>query len=409
MMNTKSIPMSRPNPPRLSEYLRELEALEHSGIFTNFGPMVQRLERNLSENLFRGGGCLSICNATLGLMIAIRQGLLRRPAVGRRFALMPSFTFAATAHAALWNGLTPLFCDIDPDTWLPSADSEIALLEEFGNEIAVMLPCTTFGNNLDLAHYDRLHAKYGVEMIVDAAASLGSIDTMGRPFGEGSQWPIVFSMHATKPFSSGEGGIIYCADEDRLAQLKAMSCFGFEQPRVATLPGLNAKMSEVAALSACLRLEDFENVVQHRDALSALYRSYLPGWQTQRTEGQRQCHNYHSVLLPDELAGSRAAIVAVLKERGIGTGAYFNPHLAKQPYFAVESVSGPLPVTEEICARIITLPMYDQMTAAEVKYVAQSVLEVAQGIAHIAPDKVLWKQQTLETWNSQVVTPAISL
>jgi dTDP-4-amino-4,6-dideoxygalactose transaminase len=372
----KNIPMARPNPPRLSEHALELAAIEESGTYSNFGPMAKRLERGIVDQMFTSGECVSVCNATLGLMIAIRQVIGNQMSGKRRFALMPSFTFAATAHAALWNGLTPLFCDVDPDTWLPSEEAEEALLREYGEQIAVIVPYATFGNNLDLAHYDDLYARYGVPIVVDAAASLGSCDTNGRAFGDGSRWPIAFSMHATKPFSTGEGGVLYCADEQRAAEMRAMASFGFEQPRVATLPGLNAKMSEVAALTGCLQLEAFEGVVLQRTALKEMYRSCLPRWTTQRMRGKSQIHTFESVLLPKEVSAERPTIMAELRERGIGTGTYFSPHLAEQPYFAATSVSGPLPCTEELSARVLTLPMFEAMTMDDVKVVADTLQEV---------------------------------
>lgn len=390
----RSVPMARPNPPRLSEHARELAAIEASGTFSNFGPMAQRLEQGLLHSMFKSGQCVSVCNATLGLMIAIRQVLWKQQSAKRRFALMPSFTFAATAHAALWNGLTPLFCDIDPDTWLPSAEAEEALLDQYGDQIAVIVPYATFGNNLDLSRYDEFHVRYGVDIVVDAAASLGSKDDQGRAFGDGSRWPIVFSMHATKPFATGEGGILYSADTERMSELRAMASFGFEQPRVATLPGLNAKMSEVAALTGVLRLDQYDEVVEHRELLKETYRQYLPDWSRQRLCGTRQCHTFESVLLPTELMEDRSAIMNELRERKIGTGTYFSPHLAEQPYFAATSVSGPLPVTESIGARVMTLPMYDTMTLEDVQYVTENLLDIVQAMSKEHDDLAMAHNQS---------------
>jgi dTDP-4-amino-4,6-dideoxygalactose transaminase len=382
MQTSRYVPMARPNPPRLSNHVKELARIENSNIFSNFGPMATNLEQKLAELMFQSGSCLSVCNATLGLMIAIRSVLWKKPISGRRFALMPSFTFAATAHAALWNGLTPLLCDIDPETWLPSASSEEALLEEYGEQVAVIVPCATFGNALDLTHYDDLHERYGVGVVVDAAAALGSLGEDGRSFGDGSRWPIVYSMHATKPFAIGEGGIIYCADAEQISQLRAMACFGFERPRAASLPGLNAKMSEVAALTGLLQLNRFEKIIKHRHALKDRYLRCLPTWSRQRTCGSRQVPSYESVLLPEEFISTRPAIMEELHKRHIGMGSYFSPHLAEQPYFAASCVSGSLPITSSISRRVMTLPMYDSMTAADVRYVAEHTVDVVQTVAN---------------------------
>jgi dTDP-4-amino-4,6-dideoxygalactose transaminase len=376
LAKTKSnIPVARPNPPRLSEHARELKDLEDSGIFSNFGPINQQFEQELIATIFGTGQCLTVCNATIGLMVAIRQVIGEDRPSRKRYALMPSFTFAAVAHAAMWNGLTPLFCDIDRQTWLPSADREEELLKRYKGEIAVVVPYATFGNNLDLRRYDELSDRYGVPMVVDAAASLGALDADGRGFGSGFRWPVVFSMHATKTFATGEGGVVYCADMDRVKTIRAMCSFGFEAPRVATLPGLNGKLNEVGALTALLQLKRFEGVVEHRRLLSEAYRRYLPECTYQETCGKRQSYAFQSVLLKESLAPMRTRIVEILRDCGIGASSYFSPHLAEQPYFAKHSVAGSLAVTQEISERILTLPMYDAMTESEVQDVASALMD----------------------------------
>ena len=183
---TDKIPFLRPNPPKLSELLDQLAEIEASNIYSNYGPVNTLLEQSLIRQLFAGSGaCVTVCNATIGLMLAIRLALGVTPDKGRKYALMPSFTFAATAHAAIWAGLIPLLCDIESDTWLPAAAAEDELLEKYGDEIAVIVPYATFGNNLDLDRYGRLSKKYNIPVVVDAAASLGSSNDNGDSFGTG--------------------------------------------------------------------------------------------------------------------------------------------------------------------------------------------------------------------------------
>ena len=219
-----------------------LEAVERSGIFSNGGPVVRGFESDLVARLFDGKGeALAVANATLGLMMAIRLEAGGRPGDGR-FALMPAFTFAATAHAALWAGLTPLLCDVDPDDWSAAPAAEERLLAEHGSRIAVIVPYATFGAAIDLERYRRLARRHGVGIVVDAAASLGTRDMQGRGFGAGFPFPIIFSMHATKTFATGEGGVIYAGDGARIAALRTMNNFGFGADRCATMPGINAKL-----------------------------------------------------------------------------------------------------------------------------------------------------------------------
>ena len=373
----REVRMAKPNPPRLSEHLSELIALEDSGIFSNYGFQARRLEQDLTAQMFGRGHCLSVCNATMGLMVAIRSTLWRRNRQ-RKYALMPSYTFAATAHAAIWCGLTPLFCDVDEDTWLASESAEEELLCRYKDEIAVIIPCTTFGNSIDMDRYERFHQQYDVDIVVDAAAALGSKDHAGEQFGTGSRWPIVYSMHATKPFSCGEAGIIYSTDAAWIEEMRSISSFGFEEPRIASLPGLNAKICEVTALTAYLQLQRFEEVVLQRQYLKIQYEMHLPEWKRQFVNGQRQVPSYEFILLPEDVAPFRSQIMEDLKAQGIGTGCYFSPHLAEQQYFVQCSVSGPLPVTKALSQQILTLPMYDSMTSDDVLYVSAMVSATIQ-------------------------------
>jgi dTDP-4-amino-4,6-dideoxygalactose transaminase len=367
------IPFLRPQPPRLSRLAHDLKAIEDSGAFTNYGPVNTRFEAALTDQLFGGkGGCLTVNNATIGLMLAIAEAIGGRPK-GQRYALMPSFTFAATAQAAIWAGLTPLFCDIDPETWLPCTQSEDALIEHHGANIAVVVPYATFGNNLDLDRYAAL-ARRGIPVVVDAAASLGSLDSAGDGFGAGFPFSIVYSMHATKTFATSEGGVIYAADPERLARLRVMGNFGFGAPRSATMLGLNSKLSEVAALIAFERLRDFDAIVAHRARLAAAYRMALaPTFGFQAEMGTRLAYQFMPLLLPSEQVPRRAEIIASLSVAGITAANYFSPHLAEQPYFRETCIAGDLPNTQSVSRRALSLPMSDIMTLGEVAEVCRTL------------------------------------
>jgi len=364
------VPLFRPAPPRLSLAVPELQSLEQSGVFSNFGPVNTRFEQEMLERFFGGeGACTTVCNATIGLMLAIKE------AVGEtahgQFALMPSFTFAAAAHAALWCGLTPLLCDIHPANWAADPQAESSLITRYFEKIAVVVPYATFGYPIHLERYKKIAFRLGVPVVVDAAASLGTADAQGRGFGRGFTGSIVFSMHATKSFALGEGGLIYSADPDRIARLRAMSNFGFGGPRTATMAGLNAKLSETGALLGRLRLADYDRILAHRAALVDRYSQALPELEFQSRAPGVQAHQFVAALLPPELGAQRAAIREELADRGIATGTYFSPHLFEQPYFQRVCATGPLAVCDDISARTISLPLFDAMTYEQVDQVAE--------------------------------------
>ncbi len=369
------IPLTRPAPPRLSLAIAELQSLEESAIFSNFGPVNTRFEQEMLARFFGGqGACMTVCNATIGLMLAIKEAV--GDTAPGRFALMPSFTFAAAAHAALWCGLTPLFCDIDAQNWAADPMAESAMLSRYAEKIAVLVPYATFGYPIDLTHYTKITAQHGVPVVVDAAASLGTFDMRQHGFGSGFSGAVVFSMHATKSFATGEGGLIYSANPDRIARLRAMSNFGFGEPRTATMPGLNAKLSEVGALLGRLRIADYDRIIARRSELLDHYRDALPELDFQARAQGRQAHQFVSALLPPDLSMSRGAIREHLANRAIVTGTYFSPHLLEQPYFKRLCVAGPMPVCDQVSARIISLPLFDMMTHLEVDQVANSLRDV---------------------------------
>jgi dTDP-4-amino-4,6-dideoxygalactose transaminase len=376
-----NIPLVRPAPPQLSVAVAELQSLEQSGIFSNFGPVNTLFEQEMLDRFFGGkGACTTVCNATIGLMLAIKDAVGEQPS--GKFALMPGFTFAAAAHAALWCGLTPLLCDVHPANWAADPAAEAEMLAQYAGKIAVVMPYATFGYPIDLEHYKRLADQLGVPVVVDAAASLGTCDEHGRGFGSGFAGSVVYSMHATKSFAVGEAGLIYSADTDRIARIRTMSSFGFGEPRTATMVGLNGKVSEVTALLGRLRLLDYDSIMEHRAALSNRYREALPEFQFQLRAPGTQAHQFVPALLPSGLGGRRAAIRAALADKGIATGAYFSPHLMEQPYFQKTCVAGPLPVCDDVSARMISLPLFDTMTHHEVDHVVaslQALIDAEQG------------------------------
>jgi dTDP-4-amino-4,6-dideoxygalactose transaminase len=160
-----------------------------------------------------------------------------------------------------------------------------------------------------------------------------------------------------------------------------MSDFGFEAGRSATLPGLNAKLSEVGALLALTKLEALDAIVDHRALLAETYRTQLPELHYQQLRGRRVAHQFMPALLPAGWAERRAELVAGLDAQGIGCRTYFSPHLREQAWFEANSVAGDLRVTDDVAARVLSLPMADDMTSGEVTEVAGAVRAVMGSLA----------------------------
>eukprot|EP01037_Dinobryon_pediforme_P018569 gene18569-18854_t len=351
-------------PPRLSQLSDSLTRIEDSGLFSNYGPVNTELEQSFIDNMFGGtGACVTVCNATIGLMLALKHAKDQSSDDRRKYAILPSFTFAATAHAALWAGLTPVFCDVDEKTWLLDETKVETILKRLMPEVAVIMPYATFGNNIDLKNYDILSEKYNVPIVVDAAASLGSLNDDGSAFGVKSRHAIIYSMHATKSFSTGEAGLIYSENREIIDKLRVMGNFGFGQPRIATMAGLNSKLSEVGALLALEKLRGFENVVIHRAKLAKAYCDGLPDWTFQHLRGKRIAHQFMPVMVPDNISAGPTSAAQYLAEYGVASARYFSPILSEHPYFQKVSMTTDLPASHMVSSRIISLPLSDIILA----------------------------------------------
>ena len=374
------LPLIAPNPPRLSDQLDALRRVETSGVFSNNGPEVRRFEAGVTRALFGGhGASLAVGNATLGLMIAIRAAAGMNPKPGT-LALMPAMTFAATAQAAAWAGLTPLVCDIDADDWGACAIEEERLLQRYGDRIGAIVPYATFGNAIDLDRYVHFQRRYGVGVVVDAASSLGTLDDAGLGFGARAPFAVVHSMHATKTFAVGEGGLIHSGDVDLIATLRSMGNFGFEGSRNATLPGINAKLPEITAIIAQVKLAEIDTIADHRAALEDVYRATLPDFQFQAASGRRRAMQFMPVLLPEHIAHHRDAIVAALEADGIGCGRYFSPHLGEQPWFQATAMIEPSPIADRIAGRMLSLPITDAMSLEDAQRAAEALASTCAAI-----------------------------
>ena len=382
------LPFIAPNPPRLSRLGEALARIEASGIYSNNGPEVRALEAEATARLWNvRGATLAVANATLGLMIAIRDAAGPRPRPGA-LALMPALTFAATAQAAIWAGLTPLICDIDPDDWSAAPAHEEELLARYAGRVAVVVPYATFGNAIDLDRYAAMRARHGVGVVVDAASSLGTIDDTGRGFGADAPFAVVGSMHATKTFAVAEGGLIHSGDAALIARLRAMANFGFEEGRRATLPGLNAKLPEVLALAARAKLAEIEGIANRRLAVEAAYREGLAGLGLQRAYGRRRAMQFMPVLLPRQLAAQRDALGEALAAEGIGSGRYFSPHLGEQPWIRQASLVEATPVADDVAGRLLSLPITDAMTPADAHRAAHALQRACAGYQRPRPAAV---------------------
>jgi dTDP-4-amino-4,6-dideoxygalactose transaminase len=368
----RRIPFLAPELPPLEGLLADLREIHASGVFSNGGPFEQRLVARLGEYL-AGAHCVPVANGTLGLLLA--AGALGDERRRGRGVLMPSFTFPATALAVEWAGLEPILCDVDPETWQPVIDADAT--RELLDELALLLPCHTFGAPVDLEPWRALAEENGLPLLIDAAAGLGGRYPDGRRLGAAGAVE-VFSLQATKPFAVGEGGVIAAPSEELAERLRVLRNFGLDAGRNCVAKGINAKLSELHAAIACRVLDGFEAVLARRRAIAARYRAALEpaGFRFQRG-GEGSPWQCVPVRVP---AGrDRSALRARLERCGIETRHYFSPPLHEQPRYRACRRAGDLPHTDRVAAEIVSLPMSNSLEEAAVDRICAESLAWAAG------------------------------
>ena len=266
------IPFQRPSLPSTPEIDRYLDLARAERWFSNGGPCWRLLRDRLSDHA--GAYCIPVASGTLGLMAALAAVLGTTTGKRQGGAVMPSFTFLATAQAAIWSGLEPRLSDIAPDHWHLDA----ALLEqvlEDSDDLGAVLAVSAFGTPPPAEtrmRWERACRAAGVPLVVDSAAGFGAVAEDGAPVGSQGDVEVV-SFHATKPFAVGEGGAVFTRNRALHERIELAVNFGFRSDRTMGFSrGLNAKMSELHAATALAVLDRLDSIIQQRRRSAASIR-----------------------------------------------------------------------------------------------------------------------------------------
>lgn len=371
------IRVQQPVLPEPSAIMSYYQAAVDAGYYANGGPNARELTRRLEDYLGNGTFVVPVANCTLGLMAALRA-LCGEPDPRRPIVLTPSYTFTATACAIEWAGFEPVFVDIEAKGWHIDPEALEEALAQYAGRVAGVLSCATFGTaptRDQRAAWRAACERHGVPLLIDSAAGFGSLDEFGARIG-GVGDVEIFSFHATKPFAIGEGGIITTPDAEMAAEIGRLLNFGMEPgTRVSTSVGFNAKLSELHAATGLAMLDMFDRVLVTRRGHASDIRALLHGTGVTAQRGvDRSTHQFMQLLMPD--AASRAAIVDAAPEHGIEVRTLHDPPLHRHPAFAARASVGPLPVTDVIAARSISLPMANELAPRDRERIAALVVSV---------------------------------
>ncbi len=355
------LPVMRPRLPSAAEIFPYLQTIDEARWYSNHGPLVTRLEQQLARHLgMTAGGVVTTASATAGLTAA----LLARRAPAGSFCLMPSWTFAATAHAARAAGLIPWFHDVLRSTWALDPGAVCETSKRLAGKVGAVIAVSPFGAPLDIGPWRDLEEQTGIPVVMDAAA--------GFDTAVAGTIPQVVSLHATKILGAGEGGFVSTADPELRLRLVACCNFGFLDTRSAMLPALNAKMSEYHAAVALAALDAWQATRAVHARIAGWYRKalaqcevvglqpgYGSGWATGTT----------SAILPHPAE----AVARHLRRAGIDTRAWWGRGCHSQPAFA-DCPRGPLPVTEGLGASVLGLPHFPDIRERDVNRVAEALM-----------------------------------
>ncbi len=359
--------VTRSSMPELNEYMDEIKDLWESHWLTNMGPKHKQLQSELCKYM----GVENIDLFTNGHM-AIELTLQALNLQGE--VITTPFTFASTTHAIVRNGLEPVFCDIDPVTFTMDTDKLESLITD---RTCAILPVHVYGNVCNIEEIERIAHKYELKVIYDACHTFGET-YKGKGIGSYGD-ASCFSFHATKVFNSIEGGAV-CFKDKRLGELLYdLKNFGIHGPEEVSAVGANAKMNEFCAAMGLCNLKHLEEEIGKRKIVADRYKEYLSnvdGIQLNAVqEDVKSNYAYFPVVFEEKIFGaSRAEVFDALGAEGIVARKYFYPLTNTFSAFHGKYNVLETPVALHISKRVLTLPMYADLTIENVDKICEIIL-----------------------------------
>jgi dTDP-4-amino-4,6-dideoxygalactose transaminase len=387
--------VGRPNIGNRERLLARINGALDTRWVSNDGPLVQELESRLADYL-GVQHAVALCNGTVALELAARTlGLTGE-------VLVPSFTFVATAHALAWQGITPVFCDIDPRTH--SLDPQ-AVERKVGPHTSGILGVHIWGEPCALEALAEIADRRKLALLLDASHAFGCTHH-GRTIGCFGRAE-VFSFHATKFFHTFEGGAVATDDAELAASIRLMRNFGFTgYDQVARL-GTNGKMSEISAAMGLTGLEGVADFVAANRSHYERYRSWLVGVAGIRffrlNEAERRNYQYVVVEVDENAAGiGRDLLLEVLHAENVLARRYFYPGCHRmEPYASRGGTAADLPNTEKLCGRVLVLPTGTALDGEDVEKICGLI---RLGMENAEEIQARWQQR--RSGNAQSVSAA---
>lgn len=358
-----------PEPRDILPYLEEMHAARW---YSNFGPLNSRFETAM-KSFINGGASgpdvevVTFTSATTALEAALCTIGLSEGA----HVLIPTLTFPATATAVINAGFTPVLSDVDADSWEMLPHHARTMMKR--RKIDAVMPVSTYGKPIPTAEWDHFMQETGVPVIADTAAALGQQSA-------GKHIHMAFSLHATKPFSIGEGGLLVTPDAELAKRARSWSNFGFSGPGgVISQIGTNAKMGEYYAATGLVQLDRWTEIKKRRQTVLDTYRGALAPLDN-RIRWQASEDPFIPATFVIHAAGKAQHIASSMADAGIHTRFWYLPPLYEHP--ALDGIASGIdvkaafPVTEELKYSLIGLPFHSFLSQRDVEDIAATLAKV---------------------------------
>lgn len=371
----QSLHVGRPNIGSRERFMELVGEMFDRRWLTNNGPLVQEFESKVAD--YHGvRHCIAMCNGTVALEIAIR-------ALGMEGeVIVPSYTFIATAHALSWQGITPVFADIDPDTHCLDPQAVRSMITPRTTGI---IGVHLWGRPAPVEALQQIADEHSLKLMYDAAHAFGCSHG-GKMIGNFGRCEVL-SFHATKFFNTFEGGAVLTNDDELAETMRLMRNFGFSGLDNIIHPGTNGKMIEVAAAMGLVNLDAIDSVIAANRRNYQAYRAGLAGLPginlLSCDEKERNNYQYVVMEVGEDCPVSRNQIIEALHAENILARKYFWPgcHNMK-PYRELYPHAGLLlPNTQKVADRVVVLPTGTTMDVEMVKTVASVIRVLVEGNA----------------------------
>jgi len=354
--NRNQIFITKPNLPSLVKLQPYLEEIWKNKILTNNGPFHQKFEKELAKylevehiNLFT--------NATIALIVGLQAMCITGEVI------TTPFSFVATTHALKWNGITPVFCDIDEKTFNLDPNKIETLITP---KTTAIMPVHVYGHPCDTEKIQAIADKYGLKVIYDAAHAFGIKMNDNNLFLEGDM--SVLSFHGTKLFTTFEGGAIISKDEKLKKRIDYLKNFGFADELTVIAPGINGKMNEFQSVIGLLSLEIVDEEIAKRKKAAETYFELLKDVKGikvfNKFDGYKYNYAYFPILIDEEIFdASRESVYDEFRKQNIFVRRYFYPLISNMPtYRSLPSAAKEnLPVANKFGEQVLCIPIYGDL------------------------------------------------